>query len=59
MGMEIEGVDIAVLFPTTGLSLIARDNMDPSCPSPSARPTTTGSTSSAGTAPTSSSGSPC
>ncbi len=29
MGMEIEGVDIAVLYPTTGLSLIARDNMDP------------------------------
>src|SRR6266852_6358834 len=29
MGMGIEGVDIAVLFPTTGLSLLARDNMDP------------------------------
>jgi predicted TIM-barrel fold metal-dependent hydrolase len=29
MGMEIEGIDIAVLFPTTGLSLIARDNLDP------------------------------
>jgi len=29
MGMEIEGIDIAVLFPTTGLSLIARDRMDP------------------------------
>ena len=29
MGMEIEGIDIAVLFPTTGLSLIARDQMDP------------------------------
>ena len=29
MGMEIEGIDIAVLFPTTGLSLIARDHMDP------------------------------
>ena len=29
MGMEMEGVDIAVLFPTTGLSLLARDNMDP------------------------------
>ena len=29
MGMEMEGVDIAVLYPTTGLSLIARDNMDP------------------------------
>lgn len=29
MGMEIEGIDIGVLFPTTGLSLIARDNMDP------------------------------
>ncbi len=29
MGMEMEGVDIAVLFPTTGLSLIARDGLDP------------------------------
>ena len=29
MGMEMEGVDIAVLYPTTGLALIARDNMDP------------------------------
>lgn len=29
MGMEMEGVDIAVLFPTAGLGLIARDNMDP------------------------------
>src|SRR6266540_748088 len=29
MGMEKEGVDIAVLYPTTGLSLLARDNMDP------------------------------
>jgi len=29
MGMDMEGVDIAVLFPTTGLSLLARDNMDP------------------------------
>ena len=29
MGMAMEGVDIAVLFPTTGLSLLARDNMDP------------------------------
>jgi len=29
MGMGIEGVDIAVLFPTTGLSLLARDDMDP------------------------------
>jgi predicted TIM-barrel fold metal-dependent hydrolase len=29
MAMEMEGVDIAVLFPTTGLSLIARDNLDP------------------------------
>jgi uncharacterized protein len=25
----MEGVDIAVLYPTTGLSLIARDNLDP------------------------------
>jgi uncharacterized protein len=29
MAMGIEGVDIAVLFPTVGLSLIARDDMDP------------------------------
>ena len=29
MGLEIEGIDIGVLFPTTGLSLIARDNLDP------------------------------
>src|SRR6266550_763786 len=29
MGMGIEGVDIAVLYPTTGLSLLARDNLDP------------------------------
>ncbi|HET8576495.1 MAG TPA: amidohydrolase family protein [Methylomirabilota bacterium] len=29
MGMAMEGVDIAVLYPTFGLSLLARDNMDP------------------------------
>ena len=29
MGMEMEGVDIAVLYPTSGLALIARDNLDP------------------------------
>ena len=29
MGMEIEGIDIAVLFPTVGLNLIARDDLDP------------------------------
>ena len=29
MGMAIEGVDIAVLYPTTGLSLIARNDLDP------------------------------
>lgn len=29
MGMEMEGIDIAVLFPTMGLSLIARDGLDP------------------------------
>jgi predicted TIM-barrel fold metal-dependent hydrolase len=29
MGMAMEGVDIAVLYPTVGLSLIARDNLDP------------------------------
>jgi len=29
MGMAMEGVDIAVLYPTGGLALIARDNLDP------------------------------
>jgi len=29
MGMAMEGVDIAVLYPTSGLSLLARDHMDP------------------------------
>src|SRR5262245_30483026 len=29
MGMAMEGVDVAVLYATTGLSLIARDNLDP------------------------------
>ena len=29
MGMELEGIDIGVLFPTGGLGLLARDNMDP------------------------------
>jgi predicted TIM-barrel fold metal-dependent hydrolase len=29
MGMEMEGIDIAVLFPTMGLSLLARNDMDP------------------------------
>lgn len=29
MGMHMEGIDIAVLYPTAGLSLLARDNMDP------------------------------
>ena len=29
MGMELEGIDVAVLFPTMGLGLTARDNMDP------------------------------
>ena len=29
MAMEMEGIDIAVLFPTSGLNLVARDNMDP------------------------------
>ena len=29
MAMAMEGVDIAVLYPTSGLSLIARDHMDP------------------------------
>lgn len=30
MGMDMEGIDIAVLFPTLGLYFIARDGMDPS-----------------------------
>jgi predicted TIM-barrel fold metal-dependent hydrolase len=29
MAFDMEGIDIAVLFPTGGLSLIARDGMDP------------------------------
>ncbi|MCH8086784.1 MAG: amidohydrolase family protein [Chloroflexi bacterium] len=29
MALEMEGIDIAVLYPTGGLSLIARDDMDP------------------------------
>src|SRR5579884_760151 len=29
MGMQLEGVDIAVLFPTAGLSLLGRDGLDP------------------------------
>jgi len=29
MAMAIEGIDIAVLFPTLGLNLVARNNMDP------------------------------
>jgi predicted TIM-barrel fold metal-dependent hydrolase len=29
MGMEMEGVDIAVLFPTVGLGLLARHGVDP------------------------------
>jgi predicted TIM-barrel fold metal-dependent hydrolase len=29
MGMQLEGIDIAVLYPTMGLSLIARNNLDP------------------------------
>src|SRR6266481_1525117 len=29
IGMGMEGVDIAVLYPTTGLSLLARNDMDP------------------------------
>jgi uncharacterized protein len=29
MGMEMEGIDITVLFPTVGLWFLARDDMDP------------------------------
>jgi predicted TIM-barrel fold metal-dependent hydrolase len=29
IGMQMEGVDIAVLYPTNGLSLLARDGLDP------------------------------
>jgi hypothetical protein len=52
MGMEMEGIDIAVLSPTVGLSFLARDNMDPFLPR-SAGPTTIGCTISVSTAPTS------
>jgi hypothetical protein len=34
MGMEIEGIDIAVLFPTVGLSLIARPPGPPALAGP-------------------------
>ena len=53
MGMELEGIDIAVMFPTMGLSLIARDNMDPHLALALCQAfTTTGSTSSRSTART-------
>jgi len=29
VGMALESIDIAVLFPTGGLGLLARDNLDP------------------------------
>ena len=29
MVMELEGIEIAIMFPTMGSSPIARDNMDP------------------------------
>jgi len=63
-GMEMEGVDIAVLFPTMGLSLIliARDDAmrwTRSCLMRFARHTTTGSMTSANTAPTNSSSRRC
>src|SRR5438046_290062 len=29
MAMQMEGIDLAVLFPTAGLSLLSRDGMDP------------------------------
>ena len=51
MGMEMEGVDIAVLYPTTGLCSSAATTWIPSSRWPSARPTTTGSPSSAGYSP--------
>src|SRR5947208_14484907 len=37
MGMAMEGIDIAVLFPTIGLSFMARDNMDPQFSAPICR----------------------
>ena len=56
MGMEMEGVDIAVLYPDRRpLPDRPRQHGSRNCRWRSARPTTTGSTSSAGTAPTSSS----
>src|SRR5262249_33636582 len=30
LGMEMEGIDIAVLFPSAGLAFMSRDGMDPS-----------------------------
>jgi len=29
MAMQMEGIDLAILFPTAGLSLLSRDGMDP------------------------------
>ena len=51
MGMAMEGVDIAVLYPTTGLASSRATTWIRSSRSRSARRTTTGSTSSAATAP--------
>lgn len=54
VGMEMEGIDIAVLFPTAGLSFLARDNMDPQFSNAICRAYNDGSMSSSSTAGTSS-----
>jgi hypothetical protein len=53
MALEMEGVDIAVLFPTSCLSLSGATIWIHNFRSPCARPTTTGSRSSVPTVPTS------
>ena len=60
MGMELEGIDIAVMFPTMGLSLIARDKIGTRISRwRFVRLTTTGSTSSRSIARTNWSGRRC
>ena len=60
MAMETEGIDIAVLFPTLGLSFVEKSPAwTRTWPMRSRGRTTTGSTTSAGTARTSSRWPPC
>ena len=42
--MDNEGLDLAVLYPTAGMFITARNGMDPGSPKPLAGPTTTGCT---------------